>query len=510
MNLYKRIKFRKFCRLWLLLSLALLFMTGLASCSRQTEDREQASRDINDIEADIKQEESLLEQAVDWCNANLFNEKQDYSLFTLEQRTAGDREYIFLLKQAAEMNLCELYYIQCEDDQVRKVRACGAGEKSLFSYEPVTIHEEEYVAVYCADEKLEGDLKLFPLNDEGKVYVIEGVIDYNRENTIEEYRVKHAISRVFSAGKLKAKFRDLTFDIYTDIRLNGYIYEYIQYPWDDHSMLTNIYEYTRTYYFDEDLMQFVFKDEKEKIVYSRYPSICTYSGYLDVHPETARDNPAYDYDGDGLLDRIYKEVDIYSGESSFYIYFGNGNMLFLAGDRYCQFYRTKLADITGDGRDEIIFVQVVVGTGMNEEYYSIARYKDGGYEIMDFPYYMNYKPKGKLYLQLVINKLNDNTLSVYQPDTGFKGNIITEVYTFDNGEIFDEMEHIYQGLASDSPNETHYYPVSEMILIDTGENGRKALQLCSYIGDKWCQKGIDWRLEYISGEWKITDVYLKK
>lgn len=72
------------------------------------------------------------------------------------------------------------------------------------------------------------------------------------------------------------------------------------------------------------------------------------------------------------------------------------------------------------------------------------------------------------------------------------------------------MEHIYQGLASDSPNETHYYPASEMILIDIGENGRKALQLCSYIGDKWCQKGIDWRLEYISGEWKITDVYLKK
>lgn len=492
-------------RLWVLLSIALISVLGLAACSDSAAEGNETAQITSTVT-----EKSLLEQAVDWCNSNLFEHKNDYEIFTHELKTFHDREYDFLIKQEASGNYCELYYIQCEGEQLKKVLSCGAGDKSLFSYDIVNIHGEDYVAVYCAYGNYKGDLKLFPLNDIGIVYTIEDAINYNRDLVAvdDEYSVSYNISRFFEDGKLNAEYRDLNYDELTDIKLTGYICEYIQYPWDDSPELANKIEYTRTYHFDSKEKQFVLKDEKKTNVYMRYPSVFDYTGYMDVHPGLAKNNPQFDYDGDGLLDRIYKEINPDTLECSFYVHFGNGKKLLLADHAYGFFYKTMAADLTGDGMNEIIFEQLTTSTKSDIYFYSIASYNDGEYKLMDIPYFLSeYESEadGKLYLPLSMNKVEADKVSIYQPDSGYRSFITTVKHTYDDGMIDDEMEHLYNWL--EDGDKIFYYPANDMELVDTEQNGKKAFLLRSYLGDKWCAKSVDWKLEYVSGEWKITGVY---
>jgi hypothetical protein len=480
-------------------------MLCLSACTARSDDTDKAA----DITGTILKK-SLLEQAVDWSNSNLFDDKKEYKIFTLEQKTTKDKEYDFLIKQEPGGDSCELYYIRSEEGQVKSVIPCGGGEKPLFSYDIVKIHGEDYAEVYCVNKMYEGNLELYPVNDNGSVYIIEDAIDYNREVVTinEQDGFSYTKSQIYSGGKLKAEYRDLTYDIYTDIRMTGYIYEYIQYPWDDYPMLTNIEKCTRTYYFDDKLMQFVFKDENTGPMYSRYPTCLGYTGYMDVQPGLAKNNPKIDYDGDGLLDRVYKEVNIYNQDSSFYVYFGNGKKLLLADHAYGFLYKTIAADLTGDGMNEIIFEQYSSSTKSANLYYSIFTFTDGNYERMDIPYFReNYDTKeedGMLFLPLVMNKVDSAKVSIYQPDSGYQGYITTVTRTWGDGESDDEMVHLYceelEGQVTDCQ-------ASEMQLIDTEQSGKKAFLLRSYLGDKWCSKSIDWKLEYVSGEWRITGVY---
>lgn len=493
-------------RLWMLLSIVMLSLLGLSACSK-TENYTDKAIEITDA----AYEKGLLEQAVDWCNSRLFDEKQDYGMFTLEHKSLDEEEYAFLIMQKQESNSRDLFYLQCEGGQLKKVISCGGGEKSLFSYEPVKINDEAYAAVYCADESLKGAIKLFPLNDTGKVYILDDAINNNREaETInEEDGFSYIRSQFYGTGKLKAEYTKLNYDMFTDIRLTGYIYDFIQYPWDDRQILTNIIACTRTYYYDNKLQQFVLQNDKRSYVYRRIPSAFDYTGYMDEHPQLVKNNPKYDYDGDGLMDRIYKEDNKDTGESSFYVHFGNSNKLLLTDRQYGFLYSTYAADLTGDGVNEIIFEQFSTSTKSDNLYYSIASYKDGTYEIIDIPYFHadpgseKYGPM--LYLPLIMSKPETDKVSIYQPDSGYRGYITTEATITADGVVEDEMEHLFPDEQME--NRLGYYQVNNMDLIETGENGRKAFLLRSYLGDKWCSKSVDWKLEYISGEWKITGVY---
>ena len=129
------------------------------------------------------------------------------------------------------------------------------------------------------------------------------------------------------------------------------------------------------------------------------------------------------------------------------------------------------------------------------------------YEIMDVPYfYSDYSEiDGLLYLPLIMNKVNDHMVSIYQPDSGYRSYISTVVYSYSDDETFDEMEHLYSDY--NEKNKLGYYKASEMRLIETGKSGKKALLLRSYLGDKWCTKSLDWKLEFVSDAWQITGVY---
>jgi hypothetical protein len=126
---------------------------------------------------------------------------------------------------------------------------------------------------------------------------------------------------------------------------------------------------------------------------------------------------------------------------------------------------------------------------------------------MDIPYYRKAQPEdtvdGMLFLPLEMEKVNDTEVRIYQPDSGYQGYITTQSYNYDNGDTFNEMEHLY---FKENDGRTVDYQASEMNLIKAGKGGKKALMLCSYLGDKWCAKSVYWKLEYLDNEWKITEV----
>lgn len=84
-----------------------------------------------------------------------------------------------------------------------------------------------------------------------------------------------------------------------------------------------------------------------------------YTGFLDKHPSYCVDNPRMDYDGDGILDRVYREhLLINDGTSNdAYLMLGNGKTITLAKDMWGHKMQTRAIDMSKDGINDICFVQ---------------------------------------------------------------------------------------------------------------------------------------------------------
>jgi hypothetical protein len=249
-------------------------------------------------------------------------------------------------------------------------------------------------------------------------------------------------------------------------------------------------------------------EENSESIYDQDEGFYSYTGYLDIHPVFAKDNPKYDYDGDGLLDRVYKQYDSDTGNNIFYLRFGNGSELLLSDVTWGIFFKTETAELTGDGVNEILFEQFSTSTKCANLYVTVFTLRDGSYEPMDIPYYGEPTTINEvdrmLYIPIIVTKINPEMVSISQPDSGYQGFITTRTYTYSSGETDNEMDHLS---FPDSDGIVERIQASEMRLVDTGDNGRKAFLLRSYLGDKWCAKSVDWKLEYLEGKWKITDIY---
>lgn len=72
-----------------------------------------------------------------------------------------------------------------------------------------------------------------------------------------------------------------------------------------------------------------------------------FDGFTFRHPEYAVDNPLIDYDGDGILDKIYRECLIDEDGNrtvNVYMFMGNGNNVLLAEDIKSNRFKTYLND----------------------------------------------------------------------------------------------------------------------------------------------------------------------
>ena len=104
-----------------------------------------------------------------------------------------------------------------------------------------------------------------------------------------------------------------------------------------------------------------------------------YIGFTDKHPSFATENPRYDYDNDGILDRVYRE------KNNAYLMLGNGTTLTLAKDIWGKDMRTESMDISGDGFNDICFVQYTDDDETKEYEPAYFEFKEGEYILSEFP-----------------------------------------------------------------------------------------------------------------------------
>ncbi|MCR4990321.1 MAG: hypothetical protein K6A38_05585 [Lachnospiraceae bacterium] len=111
-----------------------------------------------------------------------------------------------------------------------------------------------------------------------------------------------------------------------------------------------------------------------------------YTGYTDKHPSFAEDNPMRDYDGDGILDRVYRDKIVTEDEGTktgVYLLFGNGEVLTLSEDVQDMDFRTVSADFSGDGFNDICFATYTEEGQINEALF--FEYNEDRYILADMP-----------------------------------------------------------------------------------------------------------------------------
>lgn len=113
-----------------------------------------------------------------------------------------------------------------------------------------------------------------------------------------------------------------------------------------------------------------------------------YDGFADLHPSFNANNPIVDYDGDGILDRVYRDYHM-SVNSEYtanaFLFLGNGKNLLLGSDLWGEDFKTEGADFTGNGSNDICFIQYTLGPKYDEYEISIFEYRDGEYVMANLP-----------------------------------------------------------------------------------------------------------------------------
>lgn len=113
-----------------------------------------------------------------------------------------------------------------------------------------------------------------------------------------------------------------------------------------------------------------------------------YTGFLDRHPDYIADNMRMDYDGDGILDRIYREhleFDDGSSTNNAYLILGNGNCITLAKDMIGDATKTILTDVTADGSNDIVFIEYTNKFGNEKARLNVFENQSGNFVQVKIP-----------------------------------------------------------------------------------------------------------------------------
>lgn len=113
-----------------------------------------------------------------------------------------------------------------------------------------------------------------------------------------------------------------------------------------------------------------------------------YDGFADLHPSYNSGNPVVDYDGDGILDRVYRDYHV-SVNSEYvanaFLFLGNGKNLLLGSDLWGEDFKTEGADFTGNGSNDICFIQYTLGPQYDEYEIRLYENRDGEYVMAKLP-----------------------------------------------------------------------------------------------------------------------------
>ena len=229
-----------------------------------------------------------------------------------------------------------------------------------------------------------------------------------------------------------------------------------------------------------------------------------YTGYMDLHPAFAQECPIQDCDGDGSIDRVYKEYNKDTDQTSIRLDFGNGTSVMLTEKAWGQWFGVEHGDLTGDGKEEVIFYQYLISTGGFMIGTSIFSMDEKGYTKMEVPFEVNDEfTTNQLALPVSLTKTGDHSVLLRQPDSGYEVEIQTMNQSEDDGEYYDEMEHLWW---EEIDGKVIDYPAQDVKMIDSEDHSKKLLYLSTYLGDKWCDIKVEWILEYENQQWTIKKV----
>lgn len=223
--------------------------------------------------------------------------------------------------------------------------------------------------------------------------------------------------------------------------------------------------------------------------------VLEYSGYLDdlsldrYSGEIREPFSGQDYDGDGLIDRLHRGLAVKNAETAqeaLRIDFGNGDRLEL-GSFDAWIWPTLLtADLTGDGRNEIVFQGEDISKGTAPCECRVFKWTQSGYEELTPPYSPVHSNRGSRVLGFdvfVKEVLSEDEVRFYCP-----------VLTYDE-VVRVEDEYSMSLLKAAYKKGEVVSGVSGELGIFTWE-GKNYLAYRDYLGASWLDYPIDALLSF--------------
>lgn len=241
-----------------------------------------------------------------------------------------------------------------------------------------------------------------------------------------------------------------------------------------------------------------------------------YTGYLDqcvqwLGNENFKD---CDYDGDGIVDRVWRENIQDWGLADYRIEFGCGDVIQLpkTGGGVPE---VRTLDLEGDGVREILFTETFGYNTDPKAFGQMALFRKSGesYEMMELPGGMSRTdreeqivdgtlPQYRPFLPIYYEAAGEYLMRVTCPESenveGLKPLDVTVDFTQEQWEMgrYDEL------YATDFSGSGGPYQVD----ILSGENGRNSLRLYYGVLDKWCDDHVAVTLAWQEEELRIRDI----
>ena len=211
---------------------------------------------------------------------------------------------------------------------------------------------------------------------------------------------------------------------------------------------------------------------------------CRYVGYLDEAGFYGDRDILEDFDGDGTLDRIWKD---HTDSESYTIHFGNGKKLLITdnivGD-WCDWEVWKANEET----TMFLFWEHGTGTGGGWTILHLFMQTEDGLVPMELP-------EGPT---LTAEVVSERQVALYRNEEKVATFHLDESYNFQNlgAEVWLEC-------YTTEENGAHVLQISsydEFHIMDD------RIQWRTYMGDRWGAFGLAWDTKYVDGAWEITEV----
>ncbi len=218
-----------------------------------------------------------------------------------------------------------------------------------------------------------------------------------------------------------------------------------------------------------------------------------YIGYLDESDSFQEVNSKQDFDGDGTIDRIWR--DLSDGES-YTVHFGNGEKFLITDDFNGSHIECEVWPMTED-KTAFWFLEAGMSTGGDWAKLHLFEQTEAGLVRMELP-------EGPT---LRAEAATEREIAFYWKEQEPVGTLSLDSVDYFVGLTTEEWLDEYTSKENGAYifRLTGYNTCSMM---DGSVDERKAIRWNAYIGDKWGCVTFSWVTEYIDEAWETTDVFL--